>query len=293
MCRALIRRGCALRAVDNFSSGTRDTDFTVLDVDVSDFAAAKRACSGCGAIVHLAAFSSVPRSLADPAGAQRDTEQSTLALLQAAAAHGIKRLVLASSSSVYGDAPRQPVSEDSPAAPKSPYAQAKLASEVHLRQAAPVIDGVSLRFFNLYGPGQLPGSAYAAAIPTFADCLLRNAPITVFGDGSQTRDFLYVTDAVDAIIAALESPGRFDGAAINVASGQALTITALLDCFAQVEGAKLRVEHAPERRGDIRLSHADISRARDRLGFSPKVALRQGLKNYLDWLRARGSPCAE
>jgi UDP-glucose 4-epimerase len=290
LCAALLARGDSVLGVDNFSASVREgllahKNFTLDEADVADEAQCLRLCRNVNAIVHLAAFSSVPRSLADPAQAQRDTEQSTLSLLRAASDGLVARFVLASSSSVYGDTKDLPVREDAAPAPKSPYAQAKLASEVHLRQASPKVDGVALRFFNLYGPGQRPDSAYAAAVPIFASRVLRGEPITIYGDGNQTRDFLYVSDAVDAILRALDSRRGFSGAPVNVASGQAATINELIGLISKAAGKQTQVQRQPERRGDIRASHADISRARQWLTFEPRIALEEGIARTVEWLR--------
>ncbi|CAG0965151.1 UDP-glucose 4-epimerase [Planctomycetaceae bacterium] len=290
LCATLLARGDSVLGVDNFSASAREglpahPKFTLDDADVADEAQCLRLCRNVRAIVHLAAFSSVPRSLADPAQAQRDTEQSTLSLLRAASDRLVARFVLASSSSVYGDTKELPVREDATPAPKSPYAQAKLASEVHLRQAAPKVDGVALRFFNLYGPGQRADSAYAAAVPIFAARILRGEPITIYGDGNQTRDFLYVSDAVDAILRALDARRAIAGAPVNIASGQAATINALIGLISSAAGKAPKVRHEPERRGDIRASHADIARARQWLAFEPRVALADGVARTVEWLR--------
>lgn len=290
LCAALLARGDAVLGVDNFSASAREAlpshpNFTLDETDVADEAQCSRLCRSVNAIVHLAAFSSVPRSLADPAQAQRDTEQSTLSLLRAASDRVVARFVLASSSSIYGDTKELPVREDAAPAPKSPYAQAKLASEVHLRQAAPKVDGVALRFFNLYGPGQRADSAYAAAVPIFASLILKGEPITIYGDGNQTRDFLYVSDAVDAILRALDSRRAFAGAPVNIASGQAATINELIGLISRAAGRLAQVQHQPERRGDIRASHADITRARQWLTFEPRIALADGVARTVEWLR--------
>ena len=291
LCAALLARGDAVIGVDNFSASAREglpshPNFTLDEADVADGAQCSRLCRNVNAIVHLAAFSSVPRSLADPAQAQRDTEQSTLSLLRAASERGVTRFVLASSSSIYGDTKQLPVTEEAAPAPKSPYAQAKLASEVHLRQAAPKVDGVALRFFNLYGPGQRADSAYAAAVPIFVSRILKGEPVTIYGDGKQTRDFLYVSDAVDAILRALDARRPLGGEPINIASGKAATLNDLVRLISQAAGKSARVEYAPERRGDIRASHADISRARQWLAFEPLVNLAAGVKLTLEWMRA-------
>ncbi len=292
LCAALLARGDAVLGVDNFSASAREglpshPSFTLDEADVADGAQCSRLCRNVNAIVHLAAFSSVPRSLADPAQAQRDTEQSTLSLLRAASERGVTRFVLASSSSVYGDTKQLPVTEEAAPAPKSPYAQAKLASEVHLRQAAPKVDGVALRFFNLYGPGQRADSAYAAAVPIFASRILRGEPVTIYGDGNQTRDFLYVSDAVEAVLRALDARRSFGGEPVNIASGKAVTINQLVSEIGRACGLEPRIRNEPDRRGDIRASHADISRARQWLSFQPQVALAQGLAGYVQWLRSQ------
>jgi UDP-glucose 4-epimerase len=256
----------------------------LLSGDVLDLAAT--AVRGAAVVYHLAAQVSVPRSVEDPLGSHRATESSTVAILNEAQRAGVRRVVLASSSAVYGDRPIQPKREDQEPAPASPYAAAKLCSEIHARYWTEYrgLETVSLRFFNVYGPRQDPRSAYAAAIPIFLARLQAQQTAPVFGDGLQTRDFTYVEDVVRGILAAADVP-EATGRVYNIAAGKGTTIRELIITLADLLGVPARIEQLPPRVGDIRHSRADISAAARDLKFAPWTSLRRGLARTVDWYR--------
>jgi len=288
---ALLRAGRRVRVVDDFSTGRRENlaaEAELMEGDVADLA--DQAVRGADTVYHLAAMVSVPRSVESPLESHRSTAQSTLALLEAAERAGVRRLVLASSSAVYGDDPALPKNEDQAPRPASPYAVAKLCGELYAQYWASRrrLETVSLRFFNVYGPRQDPDSPYAAAIPIFARRLLAGLPIPVYGDGLQTRDFVFVGDVVRGLQAAAREPD-VSGRVYNLAGGRAITILDLVDTLSRLVGAAPRLEFRPPRAGDIRHSWADISRASRDLGFAPRTPLEEGLRATLDQLSASGS----
>ena len=284
---ALLARGQRVRVVDDFSSGQRRNvsgPVELLCGNVSDLA--EGAVVGADIVYHLAAQVSVPRSVEDPLGSHRATEGSSLAVLHAAQRAGVRRVVLASSSAVYGDRPPMPKKEAHEPAPASPYAVAKLCSELHARHWAEFrgLQTVSLRFFNVYGPRQDPRSPYAAAIPIFISNLLTDQPVPVYGDGKQTRDFTFVEDVVQGILSAGAAVGA-SGRVYNIASGRGTSILELIETLAQLIGVRAQLEMLPPRAGDIKHSRADtIAAARD-LKFSCQTALKQGLSRTVEWFK--------
>jgi len=284
---ALLARKLRVRVVDDFSTGHSHNvpdGAELLSGDVLDLAAP--AVRGAAVVYHLAAQVSVPRSVEDPWGTHRATESSTLAILHEAERAGVRRVVLASSSAVYGDRPVQPKREDHEPAPASPYAAAKLCSEIHARYWAQYrgLETVSLRFFNVYGPRQDPRSAYAAAIPIFLSRLQARQTVPVFGDGLQTRDFTYVEDVVRGILAAAEVP-EASGRVYNIAAGKGTTVRELIETLAELLGVPARIDSLPPRAGDIRHSRADIGAAERDLKFTPWTSLRRGLARTVEWYR--------
>lgn len=284
---ALLARGHRVRVVDDFSTGNPKQvpeSVELLTGDVVDLA--EVAMRGATVVYHLAAQVSVPRSVEDPMGSHRSTETSTVAVLGEAERSGARRVVLASSSAVYGDRPAQPKREDHDPAPASPYAAAKLCSEIYARHWAQHrgLETVSLRFFNVYGPRQDPKSAYAAAIPIFLSRLTCGQAVPVFGDGLQTRDFTYVEDVVRGILAAADTRGA-SGQVFNIAAGQGTTVLELIETLADLLGVRARIERLPPRAGDIRHSRADISAASAGLNFTPSTSLRSGLSRTVEWFR--------
>lgn len=286
VCDGLLAAGLRVRGADNLSFGSLDNlaqarenpAFEFVQADLADAADCARACYGVQAVLHHAARVGVPDSISDPQACERDTAQSTFALLHAAAQGGARRFVLASTAAVYGDAPC-PVREDSPCAPLSPYGRFKLAAEVAVANARG-IDGVSLRYFNVYGPRQSPASAYAGVITRFAQRLREGKPLTIFGDGRQTRDFIHVSDIVRANIAALR-PAPLKGQAINIATSKTVNMLELGSLMAKILGCKPKYEYKPERQGDIHNSWAEVKQAQQVLSFKASVPLAQGLRELL------------
>jgi UDP-glucose 4-epimerase len=240
-------------------------------------------------VFHLAAHRAIARSIDDPAGTDRANSQGTVTVLQAAVEQGVRRVVFASSSSVYGDASATPVREDSPLVPLSPYAVSKLAGEHYCRVFARLhgIETVALRYFNVYGPGQPSDGRYATVIPLFLDALLSGRRPVVFGDGSLARDFTYVDDVVAATVAASSAPLPGPGSAYNVGAGRPYSLLELLDVLGSLTGTAPDPVHEDARAGDVARTHADASAAERDLGFRPSVRLEEGLARTVEWFRAR------
>jgi len=231
-------------------------------------------------VFHLAAIPSVQKSVSDPTATEKVNLLGTLNVLQAARDAGVRKLVFSSSCAVYGDA-RPPVGEDAAPRPLSPYAVQKLAAEHYCRlfHEPRGMRTVCLRYFNVFGPRQDPSSEYAAVVPRFFRDMATKGGVTVFGDGRQTRDFVYVGDVVGANLLAAERTGA-DGGAVNIATGRPTSVLELARTIAGIVGRPLKVKRAPARKGDIRHSHADVSMARRTLGFRPSVGLREGLRVF-------------
>jgi UDP-glucose 4-epimerase len=280
---ALLERGVRVRVVDNFVTGRRahvPSGAELVEGDVNDVAA--RAVRGARVVYHLAALPSVPRSVQAPLESHRATAQGTLAVLAASEQAGVKRVVFASSSSVYGDTPGLPKRETMAPQPMSPYAAAKLAGEEYVRSwaARGTLETASLRFFNVYGPRQDPDSLYAAVIPIFVRHLGEGKPMPIFGDGGQTRDFTYVTDVVDGLIRAGSVAG-ISGRVYNIAGGRPVSVLDLGRTLATLMGRSPDFDFQPPRPGDILHSYADSESARRDLGFVAAVGLEEGLRRTL------------
>ena len=285
---ALLAGGRRVRVVDDFSTGRRanvPAGAELLEGDVNEVAA--RAVEGADAVYHLAALPSVPRSVERPIECHRATAQGTLAILAAAERAGVRRVVFASSSSVYGDTAVLPKREELPPRPLSPYAAAKLAGEMYCRSwaAHTGLETVSLRFFNVYGPRQDPDSPYAAVIPTFIRCLREGRRMPVFGDGGQTRDFTFVGDVVKGILLAGGAAGA-SGRVYNLAGGRPVAVLELARALAALAGVRPEIELLPPRAGDIRDSWADAGAAGRELGFEAGTSLAEGLRRTLEGIVA-------
>jgi UDP-glucose 4-epimerase len=290
---ALVARGDRVRVLDDLSSGHEENLAAVRSkVDfvrgsVVDPATVARALAGVSKVFHLAACPSVPKSYAEPEFCHAVNATGTLQVVVAAARAKCARLVFASSCSVYGDAGDTPANEDRPLAPKSPYAAQKLLGEHYLAHygEAQRLATTSLRFFNVYGPRQDPSSPYSGVISIFCERLLRGAAPTLFGDGRQTRDFVFVGDVVDALLRASDSDAAA-GAVVNVATGTSRTLLDLYRGLAKELGVTAPPRHGPARVGDIRHSAADVTRMRALLG-APRVEFADGLARTLSWLRSQ------
>ena len=287
----LLERGERVRVADDLSTGKRANLLGLLDRieflegDLADLEVARRAVAGVDYVIHQAAIPSVPRSIADPLGNNRAGIQATLNLLVAAREAGVRRLVYASSSSVYGEAVNGAKREDMPTHPLSPYAVSKLAAERYCLSFHTVygFEAVALRYFNVFGPRQDPTSEYAAVIPRFITALLGGRRPTIYGDGEQTRDFTFVGNIAAANLRALESPGAA-GHAFNIAMGQATSLNQLVSVLREMTGARdIEPIYAEPRLGDIKHSVADVSKARQLLGFAPRVRLEDGLRQTIAW----------
>lgn len=276
----LRSQGQQVRIVDNLSTGRRallPPGVEFLEGDVNDVA--ESAVRGAEVVYHLAALPSVPRSIEWPVESHRATGEGVLAILRAAEKAGVRRVVYASSSSVYGDTPVLPKRETMPPRPLSPYAVAKLSGEYYARWWGTMtrLETVALRFFNVYGPRQDPDSPYAAVIPIFLRLLRAGRPMPVNGDGGQTRDFTFVGDVVRGVVAAGGAPG-VSGRVYNLAGGKPISVKEMGEALAQCLGVPAHMEFRPHRPGDIRDSFADVEAARRELGFEARVALGEGLR---------------
>lgn len=289
LCEALVARGCGVRVLDDFSSGHRENlravrdEIEIMEGDVRDAAAVESAARGVDGVFHLAALVSVPDSVNRPRDSHAINAGGTLNVLLAARAAGARRVVYASTAASYGSDPELPKREDMLPMPESPYAADKVAGELYLRVFAKLygVETVALRFFNVYGPRQDPRSPYSGVISRFAHALRAGARPVIFGDGGQTRDFVYVGDVALACVAAMFHPAVGRGDVFNVATGRSVSLLELLRALGELTGRTIEPEFAPERPGDIRHSAADVRRAADTLGFRAEVSLRDGLRRLL------------
>ena len=290
---ALVGDGHRVRVLDDLSTGYADNvhaDAELLVGEVVDAPLVARAVEGAEVVFHQAAHRAVLRSVEQPLTTDAANVHGTLTILKAAADAGVRRVVYASSSSVYGGAEQFPTTESAPTWPRSPYAVTKLTGEHYCRVFAELygLETVALRYFNVYGPRQRPDSAYAAVIPLFLDSLRRGEPAQVHGDGKQSRDFTFIDDVVAANLAAASAPPeRCSGKAYNIAGGCAYSLLDLLELLGDILGVEWRAEHGAPRPGDVRHTRADISAARDDLGHDPKVDFADGLARTAAWFAER------
>jgi UDP-glucose 4-epimerase len=283
-----------VRVLDNFSTGRRDnlaglgSRVEVVEGDVGDPGDAGRAAAGVEVVYHLAALPSVARSVADPRASHRANVEGTLNMLLAARHAGVRRLVYASSSSVYGDTPILPKHEDMPVSPRSPYAAAKLAGEAYCRAFSQVypLETVCLRFFNVFGPRQDPASQYAAVVPRFITQMLAGVPAEVTGDGRQTRDFTFVDNAVLACRLAAAAGPESVGEAMNVGCGDRLSVVGLVELVNDLLEEPVEPVFVPARAGDVRDSQAAVAKAEQLIGYRPQVPVREGVAATLEWFAA-------
>jgi UDP-glucose 4-epimerase len=287
---ALVERGDQVRVIDDLTTGQLDRLAPVLDRitfvegSILDRSALDRAAAGVEVVFHEAALASVARSVADPRGTDDVNVTGTIEVLLAAARYGARRIVFAGSSAVYGVPESLPCSEDQRPAPTSPYGVSKLAAELYLHAigVSHGLETASLRYFNVYGPGQDPASEYAAVIPKFVTAVLRGDRPTIFGDGGISRDFVHVSDVVAANMLAASAAAP-SGLTYNIASGVRTTLLELLDAVCAAVGRTVEATRGPARAGDIPASVADISVARRELGFAPQVSLHDGIADTVDW----------
>jgi len=287
----LLEAGHDVRVLDDLYSGSPNRVPPPAELatgSVVDQEAVRAAVEGTEVVFHLAAHRSVTRSIDDPVATDHANVHGTITVLTAARDAAVRRVVYASSSSVYGATDQLPTSESAPTLPRSPYAVSKLAGEQYCKVFTELygLETTSLRYFNVYGPRQPPDSQYAAVVPLFIDALRSGIPPIVHGDGTQSRDFTYVRDAVTATIAAagdVSCPGRV----YNVAGGAPHSVLELLETLGRLIGVDPRPEHVGERPGDVRRTWADPDAARRDLGFSCSVSFEEGLRRTVDWFEAR------
>jgi UDP-glucose 4-epimerase len=288
---ALVADGHDVRVIDDLSTGYSqyiDPAAETVIGDVADERLARRAVKGADVVFHQAALRAVQRSVDNPLATDQANTHGTLTVLKAAADAGVRRVINASSSSVYGGAEQLPTPETAPTWPRSPYAVSKLAGEHYCRVFAELygVETVSLRYFNVYGPRQRPDSQYAAVIPLFIAALRAGQDPIVHGDGRQSRDFTFIDDAVAANLSAAGAPASAcSGKVYNVAGGAAYSLLDLLSILERIVEAKARPVHGAPRPGDVRHTRADIEAGRRDLGHQPRVSFEEGLRRTAEWFR--------
>ncbi len=293
---ALLARGETVRGIDNFIAGKRSNlvgleAMEFIEGDLADPAACAQACAGAEIVFHEAALASVPLSVENPVATNVNCIDATLNVLVAARAAGVRRVVYAGSSAAYGDAPTLPKHEAMLPYPISPYAVAKLAGEHYLRSFTRVygLETVVLRYFNVFGPYQDPISHYSGVLAIFCRRMLSGDPITIYGDGEQSRDFTYIDNVVNANLLAAAAPAtKVSGRMMNLATGSSITLNEIFKILRELTGYSGQPIYAPTRAGDIRDSLADIRLAMELLGYKPTVDFREGLRRTVEWYRAGG-----
>ena len=295
---AILAKGGRVRGLDNFSTGKREnlTDLVgkidLHEADLVDPDAVHRACRGVDYVLHQAAIPSVPRSVADPIGNNQANVDGTLNLLVAARDAKVKRVIYEASSAAYGDTPTLPKHEEMSPSPISPYAVAKLASEYYMASFFQCygLETVSLRYFNVFGPRQDPTSPYSGVLAKFITQMLNGEQPIIFGDGTQSRDFTYVDNVVQANLLACEVPGKnVAGRVFNVATGRPIDLNQIFQMLKRLTGYSGETKYSPSRPGDVKHSLADISRAERYLGYKPTVYFEEGLDRTIEWYRSRES----
>lgn len=286
--RALLDRGDQVRILDDLSTGFAENippGAEFLRGSLEDLETVRRACAGVEVVFHIGAARSVPRSVDDPVRTHHTNVTGTLNVLIAAREAGVRRVVYASSSSVYGGSDGRASSEDDPPRPMSPYAASKLAGE-HYCQVWTRLYGlstVSLRYFNVFGPHQHPESRYSAVFPAFISALLDGRSPEVHWDGEQARDFTFIDDVVRANLAAADAGSEVDGAVINIGAGRPITVNEVLKAISRAVGRWVEPVRKPRRPGDVRTTHADITRARELLGWEPRTSWEDAVGQTVTW----------
>ncbi len=297
MVEALRARGERVRVADSLVTGKRENlahldGVELLEGDLADPAFARQAVDGVEYVLHQAAIPSVPRSVDDPLTSNRANVDATLSVLVAARDAGVRRVVYAGSSSAYGNAAALPKREDMPTAPLSPYALQKLVGEQYMQMFTGLygLSTVTIRYFNVFGPRQDPSSAYSGVISLFIRHLIEGNSPTIHGDGEQTRDFTYVANVVDGALRACVAGPEASGQVVNVATATSISLNDLFRTLVAITGAKVEPRYGPSRAGDVHDSLADITRARDLLGYTPLVGLEEGLRSTVAWYAATQQP---
>ncbi len=284
LARALLERGDSVRVLDNFSTGNRanlaDLDVEIVEGELRSYERVHNAVRGVELVYHLGALGSVPRSVQDPLTSSAVNIEGTLNVLLAARDEGVRRVVFSSSSSVYGPRLELPVTEDLPPDPISPYGVAKLAAErycVSFSRVYESFESVVVRYFNVFGPRQSPHSQYAAMVPLFITAIAAGDPVTIYGDGEQSRDFTYIANVVDGTIRAAGAAAA-NGRIFNLAASSPTSVNDVADMIGRILGKPVERRFAPPRAGDIRDSWADVSAAREAFGYETTVGLEEGLR---------------
>src|SRR5580693_2100095 len=297
--RALLNSGEKVRGIDNLSTGNLENIAEIRDridfreADIADLDAMRRACDGVDFVFHEAAIPSVPKSVVDPLGSNLANVDGTVNILVAARDAKVKRVVYAASSSAYGDTPTLPKHEAMIPNPISPYAVAKLASELYMVSFYRCygLETVCLRYFNIFGPRQDPSSPYSGVLAKFSMQMLRGEQPTIFGDGETSRDFTYIDNAVSANLLACSAPAsECAGRVFNCATGDRTTLNETFEALKQLTGYTGSVKYAPERSGDIKHSLADITQAQKHLGYKVLVNFEDGLRRTVEWYKSQGQP---
>ena len=305
----LLRQGEPVRGLDNFESGRQEniraveaaacasgSQFSLHQADLRDAAAVARACQGIELIYHQGALPSVPRSIQDPRTSHTANIDGTFNLLEGARAAGVRRMIYAASSSAYGNQPGFPRVETMVPMPIAPYPVQKLTGELYMRSYWQVygLETVALRYFNIFGPRQVPDSPYSGVMARWALQMMRGEAPTIFGDGEQGRDFTFVANAVEANLLAAAAPAeKVAGRVFNIACGQRHSLNQTFEVLAQLLDFKKQAIHGPERAGDIQNSLADISAARAAFGYEPRVSFQEGLRQTVAWYRGAYSAAEE
>jgi UDP-glucose 4-epimerase len=294
---ALLQEGHRVRVLDDFSTGKRknlifDKKYPSLEIiegDIRNLAICQKALKDAEVVFHQAALPSVERSVEDPLGSNAVNAGGTLNILFSAREERVKRVIYASSSSIYGDTPTLPKHEEMPSNPLSPYALQKYIGEQYCRLFYQLygLETVSLRYFNIFGPKQDPASIYSAVIPRFIDALLKGHPPLIFGDGEQSRDFTYIDNVVRANLLAM-SAEHLHGEAINIACGKRVSLNQLLNILKEIVGSKVSPVYEEPRKGDVKHSLADINKGKKILNYDPQVGIEMGLKKTVEFFQKQG-----
>jgi UDP-glucose 4-epimerase len=293
---ALLQRGHSVRVLDNFSTGKRENlkfnsahaSLEIMEGDLRDLSTCQKAAQAMDYVFHQGALPSVQRSVEDPETSNAVNVGGTLNILLAAREKGVRRVMYAASSSVYGDTPTLPKHEEMPPNPLSPYALQKYVGEQYCRLFYQLygLETISLRYFNIFGPKQDPNSLYSAVIPKFIDALLEERPPVIFGDGEQSRDFTYIENVVQANLLAM-SADHLHGEAVNIACGTRISLNRLVSVLKEILGSKQSPLYQEPRKGDVKHSLADIHRGKEIINYEPNVGIEAGLRKTVDFFRGQ------
>ena len=296
LCEAILKKGCKVRCLDDLSTGSMknveifldNPDYTFIQGDIKDYDTCLKATEGVDFVLNQAAWGSVPRSIEMPLFYEKNNIMGTLNMMEAARQNGVKKFVYASSSSVYGDEPNLPKTEGREGRLLSPYALTKAVDELYGRMYSDIygLDTYGLRYFNVFGRRQNPDGAYAAVIPKFIRQLMNDEVPTINGDGKQSRDFTYIENVIEANLKACKAPHECAGEAFNVAYGGREFLIDIYYTLTEALGKNIEPNFGPDRKGDIKHSNADITKAKTLLGYSPDYNFERGLKEAIEWYKA-------